>query len=122
MSKLPRCIATIENAKSSSRQKAVSAILFFVEKYSWALSRTKPAYILEDLFLKHIIACREKKALSTKVKLEFLSTTLKCFVVSPNETLPLLKDAVSHFNKDSDRFLHQNSHKFFYFFDSVPES
>ena len=117
MSKIPRCIAILENAKSSSRQKAVSALLFFIERYSWALSRTKPAYILEDLFHKHI-ACREQKVLTTKVKLEFLSTTVKCFVVSPNETLPLLKDATSHFNKDPDTFLHQNSHKFFYIFDS----
>jgi len=125
MSKIPGCIVVLQKAKRGLRDRALSAVLFFVEKYSWALHpSTSSAYILEDLYLKHFVKdpvalykSRDDRT-SSKLKIELLSTAMKIFVQRPNETLPLLKEMIARFDLDQDVFLSLKSHRLFGLSDS----
>ena len=122
MAKIPRCIVVLEDAKMPLRERSISAILFLVEKYPWALpGGTSPAYILEDLFDGHFsVGSNGKKTAikSTSLKMEFLSAALISFVDQPNETLPILKQAVTQFNDDQDVFLQLKAHRLFFLLSS----
>ena len=121
MSKIPGCVVVLQKAKLSLREKAISGVLFFLEKYAWALHPSaSPAYILEDLYFKHFDKYNNNNndKMSSKVKIELLSTSLKIFAKRPNETLPLLKEIISKFDRDPDMFLSLKSHKLFNLHDS----
>jgi len=116
--KIPGCILIIRKTKLPLREKAISAILFFLERYSWAVHPSaSPAYILEDLYSNHFDSLGMRK-LSSKLKAELLSTATKLFSMRPNQTLPLLKEIISVFDRDPDMFLSLNSHKLFHLLDS----
>merc|ERR1712168_16727 len=95
-------ILIIRKTKLPLREKAISAILFFLERYSWAVHPSaSPAYILEDLYSNHFDSLGMRK-LSSKLKAELLSTATKLFSMRPNQTLLLLKEIISVFDRDPD--------------------